>query len=167
MEDEEEATRAASCASASLQRGKDFPVATKDRRKGAVPGQEDGNDLGGCESNRATVRTGKRNKNNVVLHTKWRLKAMVPREARAHCSIVRLAKRREGIGVESLADLANQPHAGRRGPRVRRNQALSRQASRSDRAEGRNNGKCGHMKAWQWCHHGNILVPTRTMYLGD
>ena len=37
---------------------------------------------------------------------------MVPREIRAHCSIVRLAKRREGLGVQSLADLANLPLTG-------------------------------------------------------
>ena len=37
----------ASCASASLQGGKDFLVAAKDRsEKGAVPGQEDGKDGG-------------------------------------------------------------------------------------------------------------------------
>ena len=39
--------RAASCASVSLQRGKDFPVASKDRsEKGAVPGKEDAKDRG-------------------------------------------------------------------------------------------------------------------------
>ena len=37
--------RTASCASASLQRGEDFPVASKGRSvKDAVPGQEDGRD---------------------------------------------------------------------------------------------------------------------------
>ena len=37
--------RTASCASASLQRGEDFPVASKDRSvTDAVPGQEDGKD---------------------------------------------------------------------------------------------------------------------------
>ena len=30
---------------------------------------------------------------------------MVPGNVRAHCSIVRLAKRRESLGVQSLADL--------------------------------------------------------------
>ena len=57
-----EVPRAASCASASLQRGKDFPVASKDRSvKGAVPGQEDGKDRGQGRGN-ATTRTGKRKK---------------------------------------------------------------------------------------------------------
>ena len=32
--------------------------------------------------------------------------------AQGHCSIVRLAKRREGLGVQSLADLANLPLTG-------------------------------------------------------
>ena len=32
---------------------------------------------------------------------------MVPGRAIAHCSIVRLAKRREGLGVQSLADHSN------------------------------------------------------------
>ena len=36
---------------------------------------------------------------------------MVPRKAKGNCSIVRLAKRREGLGVQRLADLANLPHA--------------------------------------------------------
>ena len=43
---------------------------------------------------------------------------MVPGEARVRCSIARLAKRREGLGVQSLADLANLPLAGRRVPRA-------------------------------------------------
>ena len=38
---------------------------------------------------------------------------MVSGEGRAHCSIVRLAKRREGFGEQSLADLANLPPTGR------------------------------------------------------
>ena len=42
-----EVPRTASCASASLQRGKDFPVASEGRSvKGAVPGQEDGKNPG-------------------------------------------------------------------------------------------------------------------------
>ena len=32
---------------------------------------------------------------------------MAPRKVRAHCSFVRLAKRREGLGVRSLADPSN------------------------------------------------------------
>ena len=38
----------------------------------------------------------------------WRL----PRKVRAHCSIVRLAKRREGRGVQSLAEDSNLPLTG-------------------------------------------------------
>ena len=34
---------------------------------------------------------------------------MVPKKTRTHCSIVRLEKRREGLGVQSLADLSNLP----------------------------------------------------------
>ena len=43
--DIEKLPRTASCASASIQRGKDFPVASEGRSvKGALPGQEDGED---------------------------------------------------------------------------------------------------------------------------
>ena len=34
---------------------------------------------------------------------------MVPEKVRAHCSIVRLAKRRERLGVQSLADHTHLP----------------------------------------------------------
>ena len=37
---------------------------------------------------------------------------MVPGKARAHCSIVRLAEHREGLGVQSLADHSNLLHTG-------------------------------------------------------
>ena len=43
---------------------------------------------------------------------------MVPREVRAHCSIVRLAKRREGLGGQHLADFAIPPHAASGGYRA-------------------------------------------------
>ena len=36
---------------------------------------------------------------------------MVPWKVRAHCSIVRLAKRREGLGQQRLADFATLPSA--------------------------------------------------------
>ena len=39
-------------------------------------------------------------------------KAMVPMGVRGRCSIVRLAKLREGLGVQSLADLATLPLTG-------------------------------------------------------
>ena len=79
--------RAASCAIASLQRGKDFPVASKARSEsGAVSGQEDGKYRGGGRE------WEKGSKNSSIIHTKWRQKAMVPGEVRALCSIVRLAK---------------------------------------------------------------------------
>ena len=45
-------------------------------------------------------------------------KAMVPGKVRTHCSIVCMVKRREGLGVQRLADLANLPHAGSRGLRA-------------------------------------------------
>ena len=80
-------------------------------------------------------------KNSAVLHTMWRQKAMVPREVRAHCSIVRLAKRREGLGVQSLADLANLPLTGYRAFVLYRTKLLSRQISSSDLAEGRKKGR--------------------------
>ena len=56
---------------------------------------------------KATKCLGKGSKNSAVLDTKWRQEAMVPREGRAHCSIVSLAKRREGLGGKSLADNPN------------------------------------------------------------
>ena len=37
---------------------------------------------------------------------------MVPGKVRGHCSIVRLAKRREGLGAESLVDHSNLPLTG-------------------------------------------------------
>ena len=43
---------------------------------------------------------------------------MVPWELRAHCSIVRLAKRREGFGEQHLPDFAILPHAVSRGCRA-------------------------------------------------
>ena len=60
----------------------------------------------------ASVGTGEGRKNSAVFHNVWRQKAMVPGKVRTHCSTVRLAKRREGLGVQRLADLANLPHAG-------------------------------------------------------
>ena len=56
---------------------------------------------------------------------------MVPREVRAHCSIVPLvAKRREDIGVQSLADLSNLSLTGLKGLRA------------SSRAANGNSGRC-------------------------
>ena len=54
----------------------------------------------------ATKCTGKGIKNSAIIHIMWR-------EVRARCSIVRLAKRRESFGEQSLADLANLPLTGR------------------------------------------------------
>ena len=95
--------RTASGASASLQRGKDFPVATRDMSEKA---QCQAKKTGKTEERvaNATKGTGKGSKNSASLHTMWRSKAMVPREVRAHCSIVRVAKRREGLGEQSLAE---------------------------------------------------------------
>ena len=50
--------------------------------------------------------------NTASLHSTWRHKAMVPGKVRAHCSIVRLAKGRESLGVQSLADHSNLPLIG-------------------------------------------------------
>ena len=67
---------------------------------------------------------------------------MVPRRAIAHCSIVRLAKRREGLGVQSLADHSNLQLTGcgafvRDG--IKRFQECP--SSRSYRVEGRHEGR--------------------------
>ena len=96
---------------------------------------------------------GKRSKNSAILHIMWRSKAMVPREVRAHCSIVRLAKRREGFGEQSLADVANLPLTGR-GAFVldgakRFLRSFCTQKGSVLPSCIRNNGKCGHMKVWQ------------------
>ena len=50
--------------------------------------------------------------NNAVLHTMWRLKAMVPRKARAHCSVVRLAEGRESLGGQLMAEILILPLSG-------------------------------------------------------
>ena len=83
-----EVPRAVSCASASLQRGTDFPVASQDR---SVKDAED----------------GRGSEDSAVLHIVWRKKAMVPRRAITFRCIVRLVKRREGFGVQSLAVHSN------------------------------------------------------------
>ena len=67
------APRAASCASASIRSGKDFPVAS-----GAVSSREDGKDRGEGHEN-ATKRTRKGSKNSAILHVMWTFQAMVPR----------------------------------------------------------------------------------------
>ena len=61
---------------------------------------------------------------------------MVPKEARTYCSIVRMAKRREGLGVHRQADLANLSHIGCRCLRARRNQAFFNVKKWSDREQG-------------------------------
>ena len=91
--DIEKLPRKASCASASIQRGKDFPVASQGRSvKGEVPGQEDGEDRGEGREDAIECKGRKGCRNSTVLHTMWRLKAMVPRTATTHCSIVRWQK---------------------------------------------------------------------------
>ena len=50
---------------------------------------------------------GNESKNSAVLCVVWSKKAMVPRMAIALCSIVRLVKRREGLGVQGPADNPN------------------------------------------------------------
>ena len=50
---------------------------------------------------------GKEGKNSAVFQIVWRKKAMVLRRAKALCSTVRSVKRREGLGVQSLADNPN------------------------------------------------------------
>ena len=54
----------------------------------------------------ATKCTEGGSKNSALNRNVWRPKAMVPRMIRTHCSIVRMARRREGLGVECFADLA-------------------------------------------------------------
>ena len=94
-------------------------------------------------------------RNSAVLHTMWRQKAMVPKEVRVHCSVVRLAKRCEGLGVQSLADLTNLPLTGcgafvldgtKRFHDKSRGRTVLRDAQRVGPPElRRNNGKCEHV----------------------
>ena len=106
-EKKEKELRTAYCASASLQRREEIPVASDGRsEKGAAPGREEENGRGEGHEN-ATKYKGKESKNSAVLHTLWTKEAMVLRRASVFCCIVRLAKQREGLGVQSLADLSN------------------------------------------------------------
>ena len=106
---------------------------------------------------KATVGTGKGNKHSAVHHTLWKLKAMVPKKARVHCSIVRLAKRREGLGVQSLGDLSNllltgcltEPNAFTTNLKV--GPCSGTQTRVGSPELRRNNGKCEHVYVWQWC----------------
>ena len=60
------------CASASLQRGKDFPAASEGRSvKDAVPGQEDGKDQG--EGREDAAKSKGKEVKTAVLHTMWML----------------------------------------------------------------------------------------------
>ena len=97
---------------ASLQRGE---ISRWHRKAGARRAQCQAKKTGKIEEkvrkcNRAHRK--EEEKNSAVLQTMWMQKAMVPREVRAHCSIVRLEKRREGLGEQSLADLTNLPLTG-------------------------------------------------------
>ena len=108
-EDEEEAPRAASCASASLQRVKESKWQQQTRSEGRSVSQEDG-------KHPEDYREGKRKhkkENSAVLRNVWRQKAMVPGKVRTHCFIVRLARRREGLGEQRLADFTILPHGVR------------------------------------------------------
>ena len=61
--------RTASCAIASIQRGKFFPVASKDRsERGAVPGQEYGKDRGEGLENATNGKAKEVKKSSAVLH---------------------------------------------------------------------------------------------------
>ena len=92
-----------------------FPGGNKGQdRKGVVSGQEDGKHR---EDNRESNHGHKRRK-NAVLRNVWRQKTVVPGKVRVQCSIVRLAKRREGVGTERLADLPTLPHSGSGGLRA-------------------------------------------------
>ena len=63
--------RAASCASASLQRDKDFPVASQDRSvKGAVSSQRYGKKVQKKDA-KASVGTGEGSKNSTVGNGAW------------------------------------------------------------------------------------------------
>ena len=102
-------SRAAFCASAMLQRGKDFLVASIGRsERGAVPGQEDGRDRG--EGSR--MQPNAQEEEEETVQSSSPCGGKVPGEVRAHCSIVRLARRREGRGVQSLADHSSLPLTG-------------------------------------------------------
>ena len=151
----EKELRTAYCASASLQRREEIPVASDGRsEKGAAPGREEENGRGEGHEN-ATKYKGKESKNSAVVHTLWTKEAMVLRRASVFCCIVRLAKQREGLGVQSLADLSNLHLSGCRafvfdGLKRFQDCPLSRTVVRDAIRVGtpelqRNNGQCEHM----------------------
>ena len=65
-EDEEETTRAASCASASLQRVKESPCQRRQERKDAVSGQEDGKHQADYRVGKTEARGVKKKKSSTV-----------------------------------------------------------------------------------------------------
>ena len=84
-------------------------MATKDSSdKATVPSEEDGQNR---EDSRESNRGHRKKKQYSPLH-RVEAKAMVPKDVRAHCSIIRLAEQRENFGEQSLADFTNLPLTG-------------------------------------------------------
>ena len=78
---------------------KDFPAGNeRQERKSAVPDQEDVKDRG--ESGRMQPIARESGRKRVQCSTpRGTQKAMVQKEVRAQCCVVRVAKRREGLGL--------------------------------------------------------------------
>ena len=103
--------RTVSCASASLERSKDFPVASEGKSvKDAVPGQQDGNDPG---EGRENATKGKEKEVKTVLRSTpcgycWQWCPSGP----SQCTKFHLARRRESLGGQRMADATFQPLPG-------------------------------------------------------
>ena len=75
-----------------------------------------------------------------------------------------MAKRREGLVVQSLAELDNLPHTGGKASVLDETKTLLRQKSRSDRAEGchRDQSSRAASEQWKmWTHEGVVMVPRK------
>ena len=127
--------------SASLQRGEDFPVASKGRSvKDAVPGQEDGNGKG-------------EGRENVTKRRRKEVKAVQSSTAcggcwqwcpagTSQCTKFRLARRRESRGGQRMAAVLFPPHSGCRAFVLDGTKRIQDcRSSRSYRSEGRHEGQ--------------------------
>ena len=86
----------------------------RQERKDAVSGQEDRETTSRLPRGQTGAHEGKTVQTSATCGDK----AMVPWEFGAHCSIVCLAKGREGLGEQHLADFAILPNAFSRGCRA-------------------------------------------------
>ena len=111
--DIEKLPRTASCASASIQRCKDFPLASEGRSvKGAVPGQEDGEDRG--EGREDAIECKGREGGRKQYCPPHHVEAEGNGAKEGHNTLLHrtLAKGRECLGGERMADIPLLPLSG-------------------------------------------------------